>query len=397
MKRKTPKKNRGPTVLLNPEGPGFQALFSETCCFGPSVGTPSLNSTLTGLASVLVKARRPIKWATTIEEVPNNAEAVVVPAVIGYLPFLEALTQWVPEGVKKIGFAIPPGLKGTDQRLETIFDDVAGYYPVPHLAKHFGLDVEPFPEFVSEALPPQRFVPTLLCAEGCWASCIECSWATTKLKPMKWRSPENTVASLKAIYNAKSSVAREVPVYILVAEVDANVRWLREFVRLKQECLPEVKWVTDVRADKATEEVVRLLTDSGCVEVVASIESCDQAILDTIGRRCDLAQWLLGYKRLKEAGIRCSVPMLWGIDPREDPDASADWIAKSGVDPRDLRVGDNVTGIYNGTPMWEMAQAGRIPTEMRVLFPSPAEPLLVRQGADQAVAKARRFRELLGI
>jgi len=399
MKKKTPKKSRGPVVLLNSEGPGFQALFAETCCFGLSSGTPSLNSTLVGLGSVLLDAGREIKWASSLQDIPDDAQTIVTPAVIGYLPFVQSIMQWVPQHIKKLAFAIPPGLKGTDDRLDEIFDFTAGYYPIPLLARALGVEgTEAFPEFRADALPPKPFIPTILCAEGCWASCMECSWASKAMKPMRWRAASNTIASLEAMYDGSSKVVRNLPVYILVAEVDANIRWLREFVKLKQDRLPNLKWVTDVRADKVTEEIVELLTYSGCVEVIASIESCDQAIIDSIGRHCNLEEWVRGYKLLKAARIRCSVPMLWGIDPREDPDASAEWIRKQEVDPTDLKIGDQgVVGIYNGTPMWDLAQAGKIPTEKRMVFPAPAEPLLVRQGADEAIAKARRFRELLGV
>lgn len=375
-------------ALLRPTLPGGKHLQAEECCFG--VGdVPTFNSPMGGLYSSLLDMDFNPYYAWSLEDIKTPPYAVVMPLVIGYDGWLTDIAKKVKQrwpAAKLIAFTITQGLaKELGQREP--FDHLVGYDTIPELLKQLGgSSDEYFPEIRVQAIPNRPFVPWLLTATGCMARCSYCSWAA---RPMRWRSPDNTIRSLTAMFNPGSPVVRW-PVLIAVAEMNANVRWMREFSMMKTNSpLANYPIVTDVRADWLTEEHVDLLQRMKCAEVIAALESPNKDVLKVMDRQMDPEKYVRGYKMLKEAGIKVMCPILFGVDERESAEEYAAFCNAHGI------VGNpGIMKLYAGTPMWERMQKEGWETELLGEWPKPAEPLVVRKGVAVALEKLRKFKEL---
>jgi len=342
-----------------------------------------------GLFSSLIGTDYRPYYAYALDEIREEPHAIVMPLVVGYENWLSGIAKQVKAKWPRatlIGFTITQGLAGSTSHSH-LFDRLVGYDTIPEMAKVLGVDAEYFPEIKTPALPDKQFVPWLLTATGCVARCYYCTWAA---RPMRWRSPENTMRSLYAMFNPRSKVISP-PVYLMLSEMNANPKWMRKLAELKENSLlTPLSIVTDVRADWLTEEHVDLLKRMKCVEVIAAVESPNPEILAAIDRKMDLDKFVRGYKMLQAAGIKVMCPMLFGMDEREDPVEYADFCKKHGV-----QANPGIMKLYPGTPAYQKMKNEGWQTESFREWDDPAEPLLVRKGLAVAQEKLRKFQELM--
>ena len=169
--------------------------------------------------------------------------------------------------------------------------------------------------------------------------------------------------------------------------MNLDLRWLREFAELKLKSpLKDATFVTDVRADQCGDEVVALLKQAGCVEVTASLETVDASILDAVGRGMSVSRWLDGHNRFREAGISVQVPFLFNLSDDEDPEAAAKFVLEHDIDAR-----PGIAKAYPGTPLWQELKEWDFHSDL----PGPAEPVRTRKGVLGALARLRRFEQLV--
>lgn len=372
-------------TLLNPTLPDGTVLSAEECCWGPGEFV-TYSSPMGGIASDLARNGWTVLHAFSVTNASRLSDVFLMPLVVGYERWLSGIANLVKSRCKDskiVGIATPQGLAEVTE-YRSSFDFVAGRNPVESVLRWLG---EPcsgyFPVVHSASVAPWADqIVWLLVGSGCPFRCVYCPWSG---QPVKWRSPTNTLQSLSTFYGNETVGLRRP--YLICAEMNLDLRWLREFAELKLKSpLKDATFVTDVRADQCGDEVVALLKQAGCVEVTASLETVDASILDAVGRGMSVSRWLDGHNRFREAGISVQVPFLFNLSDDEDPEAAAKFVLEHDIDAR-----PGIAKAYPGTPLWQELKEWDFHSDL----PGPAEPVRTRKGVLGALARLRRFEQLV--
>jgi len=379
-------------TIFNPLLPNGNSVSSEECCWGDAI-RPALHSPTAGLASELLRRGHEVSQAWTFWDLPEGGaiDAVVVPVTTGFVTYQLEVARKVREmhpNAVLLAMTTPQGLADKLSEMSHPFDHVLGESPVPGALKALtNEECGYFPQIDPRVVPDREFVPWLLVGGGsCVWNCTYCSWGHGK--GVKWRDPENAVASLEAMYSSPGCM--RLSAYVICPEVDANRAWLEKFGELKRAspAISDLGLTTDIRADCATERIVELCKAAGVVEVIAGLESPDPEILRSVDRRMDLDRWVAGHARLKAAGIRTAVPVLFNLSDDEDPDAYAAFCKANGIE-----ANPGICKIYPGTTLdAKTPPEGREPIRE---WPEPADPLETRKGLAAAQRRLARFKALM--
>lgn len=200
-------------------------------------------------------------------------------------------------------------------------------------------------------LPSRVFLAT----RGCPYRCTYCfnrrlnEWYRGAGPLVRVRDPEAVTDEILAVH-------RRWPmriVWFLDANLVADRRWLEAFgpIYRRRVGLP---FFCKLRAERATERVVRTLVSAGCVSVGIGIEcGTEQLRREVLGRAASDADILAGCRRLKAEGIRVMAFNMLGI-PGETIDDALRTLALNvacGVD----HAGATILQPYPGTALAEWA------------------------------------------
>lgn len=139
-------------------------------------------------------------------------------------------------------------------------------------------------------------------ARGCPYNCTFCSnivWK--KCKPyIRMRSPENIVDEIELLVNEYG--IKEI--YDCSDEINSSLEYAASVAREIKNRDLGIVWKTSIRAKPLTEDLVKLLAESGCWYVLIGIESANEEVIKGIKKYVTLDEVEKACKLLKKYGIK---------------------------------------------------------------------------------------------
>lgn len=189
-----------------------------------------------------------------------------------------------------------------------------------------------------------RLTTTLITSRGCPYSCNFCAnnaWGKT----LRLRSPGNILEELQFLkerYGYDSFMFFDDTMTI-------DRRRMEEICRLLEDL--KIIYRCFIRSNTVDEAILKLMHDSGCMEVGMGIESGSQRILNTANKQETVRQNLQAIKWCKDIGIRVKGFIIIGL-PGEDKYSikeTIDFLTEAGLDDLDVTVYTPYPGsiIYN--------------------------------------------------
>lgn len=147
----------------------------------------------------------------------------------------------------------------------------------------------------------------LLASRGCPYSCAFCCNQALRSRRVRYRSPANVAAEIRAITEKASG-----PVNFWFADDTLCTRqpYFGDLTARLREL--QVKWRGSIRADGLTRDVAEALVKSGCVELAIGAESFDDHVLKVLNKRTTCAQNVNAVRVARAAGIPVRVLLMIG-------------------------------------------------------------------------------------
>lgn len=121
----------------------------------------------------------------------------------------------------------------------------------------------------------------------------------------------------------------------------------------------------ELRGEHLKDEVVEALVTAGLHTAEVGLQSANQATLQAVGRRTDLAKWAEGTRRLYQRGVRVLLDVILGLpeDDHASTFATIDWIAQQNLGPYDIFTLQVLpgTGIRNDAAHFDLCYQERPP------------------------------------
>lgn len=156
---------------------------------------------------------------------------------------------------------------------------------------------------------------TLITSRGChWGRCKFCFQAGYCKPPFRRHSVDRVIEEIKILYY-KFGI-REISFWDDTFLV--NPSWIRDFCTKLKALKLDLSWVASGRVNFMTEEMVRLVYESGCWSMFIGIESGNQDILELIEKGITLEQSRKAFKFINEIGIETRAAFILGL-PTETP------------------------------------------------------------------------------
>lgn len=204
------------------------------------------------------------------------------------------------------------------------------------------LDVLPFPDRDAIDLKKYSFkiddesATTMITSRGCNFHCAFCSKTWNGLR---FRSAENVLAEVNQIQEK----------YGINAIMFYDDNFAINYPRLKKICDGlkelEAKWRCLVRVNLVNRETLQMMKDSGCVSILAGIESLDFDILNAVDKRITPEQSYEVTKTAKEIGLNFKALLMLGL-----PGESRKSVEEMRKYLRDAKPDDFDISIYTPYP-----------------------------------------------
>ena len=226
-----------------------------------------------------------------LELMPNADMAVIGEGEITLVELLDAMERGSSLGPIN-GLAWRDGSKVTVNPAREFINDVDGL-PLPDY-NIFGVDkMDTYP---------------IITARGCPYGCIFCFSHMGK----KWRarSPENIIEEIRVArdrYGAKSF-------HVCDASFNVDIERVKEFCALLIKEKLDIPWVIQgFRADRVTEEMIRMLDRANCRRIWVGIETLDEDIFKNIRKGETIQDIKRGIALMKKYNIEIYGYMLMGL------------------------------------------------------------------------------------
>jgi len=135
---------------------------------------------------------------------------------------------------------------------------------------------------------------SIITSRGCPFSCIFCSSHCVFGRRVRFRSIENVVAEIKQVIDTLRYRGFNFHDDTFCVNRARILQMCEEFAKL------DIVWRCLTRADTVDRELLRIMRDSGCKEVIIGMESGSQKILDTLRKGITVEQNLKAMKMVKE-------------------------------------------------------------------------------------------------
>jgi len=199
------------------------------------------------------------------------------------------------------------------------------------------LDILPFPDREAINLEKYKYfidderATTMITSRGCPFHCAFCShtWES-----VRFRSAGNVLAEVDEIQKKFG--------YNAIMFYDDN--FTLNISRLKKICKGlkkrGVKWRCLVRANLVNEELLKRMRKSGCVEILAGLESMDQDILNGINKGTTVEQNYEVTRLARKAGLRFKALLMIGLpgESHESVEKIREYLEKMQPDDFDLTI-----------------------------------------------------------
>jgi hypothetical protein len=207
-------------------------------------------------------------------------------------------------------------------------------------------------------------------SSGCPFKCTFCHIAD---RDNRFRRVDDVLDELEALPSGSF-------VRILSSDMLQDSAWCRAFGEGLMSRRIDIRWETDSRFNWLTDlELLKILKQSGCVELAMGLESYNPQILKAIKKGYRLEQIDRGIENLNAVGITAGVNMMIGhpLESGETLEATESFLRR--VSPEQVRlIGIQFLRPLPGTPVSnEMAKLGLLqkPLTYRELYKSRDEPV----------------------
>lgn len=138
-----------------------------------------------------------------------------------------------------------------------------------------------------------------------------------------------------------------------------NQKWLNDFCTRMQQY--KIQWWVETRVEFATLENLRLMKESGCVQVLLGIENINNSILKSMRKKITQKDIETALKNTYEVGISSPGMLLFG-DPAETLETAENtfrWWEEHSM----YNITLTTVQVYPGSQLWDYAiQSGLLPT-----------------------------------
>lgn len=179
-------------------------------------------------------------------------------------------------------------------------------------------------------------------SRGCPYRCTFCEEGTQRwqLKPVDRVLGDLDALEARGVQN----------LYLLGAQITTNRKWLDVFCSEKKRRGNKLQFVTNVRPNEVSKDVVKKLKEAGCIGVFAGVESVSQRVLDSIDKKTTVEQIRDMIKICKEENLSLATTLLFGIgETDEDVDRYIEFIRET----KPTWLGCALVKVYEGTLMHE--------------------------------------------
>lgn len=149
----------------------------------------------------------------------------------------------------------------------------------------------------------------LITTRGCPYSCIYCSTSKMHGNRYRTRGIENVIKEIEIVLDAYAPPR--------LSFVDDNFTFNRQRVRMLCKAIEERKfeipWSCNARVDNIDEDLLKLMKESGCEEILFGIESGSQDILNKIKKGFTRKHVERAMKLAKEIGIKTAISLVLGL------------------------------------------------------------------------------------
>jgi anaerobic magnesium-protoporphyrin IX monomethyl ester cyclase len=201
-------------------------------------------------------------------------------------------------------------------------------------------------------------------SRGCPYRCEFCYGSRFFGRAVRYRSPDQVIDEVRrlAVEHAAELIFFADDMFL------ANRRRAREICTelIRSGLNRRVKWIAQLRADHAEEELLRLMKEAGCVNVDFGFESGSQRILDVMGKRASVADYYHAARLTHEAGLRFKAFIMFGY-PGETNDDFQETV-KLLRDTRPDKVEISCFYPIPGTPIYKKLKEQGCPMNFRMPF-----------------------------
>jgi anaerobic magnesium-protoporphyrin IX monomethyl ester cyclase len=147
---------------------------------------------------------------------------------------------------------------------------------------------------------------SIITSRGCPYNCIFCGSHVIFGHRVRFRSVENVVAEIKHVVNTMGYRGMNFHDDTFCVNRKRVLDLCEEFKKL------DIVWRCLSRADTIDFEMLQVMNDAGCKEIILGIESGSQKILNILNKRTSVKQNLKAMKLVKKSGIQLKVGIIVG-------------------------------------------------------------------------------------
>lgn len=248
--------------------------------------------------------------------------------------------------INGLGYKIGDKLKISNQ---TSFIENLDALPLP------ARDLLPMEKYlrITPPIPLPAPSTSILTSRGCPFNCSFCQPLLRSLfgPKVRRRSPSNVLDEMEHLiekYRIRSIDFQD-------DTMGYDKKWLEEFNREMKERDINIKWRCENRVDQSSPEVLKLMKDSGCINIVYGVESGSQRILDEVLRKMiKIEQTITAFKECSKLGITTRANFMIGspTETRENIQESINLMKK--IKPDMIMV--HMTSPMMGSDLYKIAK-----------------------------------------
>lgn len=170
------------------------------------------------------------------------------------------------------------------------------------------LECLPFPSRSDLKLDRYATPISLITSRGCPGDCVYCASRAFFGKKYRMRNAESVFSEVYYLFKEYKSDASLIDTYMAIFDdtFTVNKKRLRKFCEymIKTGLNKALVWKCESRIDVLDEEIIKLLSDSGCIALHMGMESANQAVIDSLNKHIKISNAENILQLLKKYKIR---------------------------------------------------------------------------------------------
>lgn len=187
---------------------------------------------------------------------------------------------------------------------------------------------------------------TIVTSRGCPFNCIFCSTSAFHGHKMRFHSVDWIIEEFDVVSGLFSR--------IMIGDDHFTIkkhRILKICEKLKEKGIETNFWA-ETRVDAVDYEIVRALKRAGCTDLCFGVESAEERILKTVGKKITVEQAKKAIRIVEEAGIEGSASFIVGL-PGQTKESVMESTLKFVVETEPTEVVSNILMLCPGAPIYE--------------------------------------------